>query len=246
MKTIRVMNITDFIDTYKEAFGNAAPLPIAFGHSDTPASEVGSVPRCMIGAISKVRDGGSLTLCRENVKCGGGGLYTAFTPMPERVPVFVSQVEHYKQTPEQVKDYVDGLEIELTDKKYLNFVRIDKVNTLEEVEGILFFATPDILSGLTSWAFYDNNAADAVSAPFGSGCSSIISFAVRENRIGGLKCFIGMLDPSARSLVPKNELTFVIPTCRFKEMLGTMRDSALFQHAFSIVKKRINGEIQKD
>ena len=55
-----------------------------------------------------------------------------------------------------------------------------------------------------------------------------------------------MLDPSARPLVPKNELTFVIPVCRFKEMLGTMRDSALFQHAFSIVKKRINGEIQKD
>lgn len=246
MKTIRVMNIADFINTYIEAFGNAASLPIAFGYSDMPASEVGSVPRCMIGAISKVRDGESLTLCRENVKCGGGGLYTAFTPMPERVPTFVSQVEHYKQTPEQVKDYVDGLKIELTEKKYLNFVRIDKVNTLDEVDGILFFATPDILSGLASWAFYDNNAADAVSAPFGSGCSSIISFAVRENRIGGRKCFIGMLDPSARPLVPKNELTFVIPTCRFKEMLGTMRDSALFQHAFSIVKKRINGEIQKD
>lgn len=240
------MNIADFIDTYKEAFCNAAPLPIAFGYSNTPASEVGSVPRCMIGAISKVRDGESLTLCRENVKCGGGGLYTAFTPMPERVPTFVSQVEHYKQTPEQVKEYVNGLEIELTDKKYLNLVRTDKVNTLDEVEGILFFATPDILSELTSWAFYDNNDTDAVSAPFGSGCSSIISFAVRENRTGGRRCFLGMLDPSARPRVPKNELTFVIPTCRFKEMLCIMRDSALFQHAFSIVKKRINGEIQKD
>lgn len=103
-----------------------------------------------------------------------------------------------------------------------------------------------ILSGLTSWAFYDNNDTDAVSAPFGSGCSSIISFAVRENRTGGRRCFLGMLDPSARPRVPKNELTFVIPTCRFKEMLCTMRDSALFQHVFSIVKKRINGEIQKD
>ena len=54
------MNIADFIDKYKEAFGDAAPLPIAFGYSNTPASEVGSVPRCMIGAISKVRDGESL------------------------------------------------------------------------------------------------------------------------------------------------------------------------------------------
>lgn len=240
------MNITEFIATYREAFGDVAPLPIVFGYSDTPASEVGSVPRCMTGEISKVREGNSLTLCKENVKCGGGGLYTAFTPMPERVPTFVSQVEHYKQTTEQVKEYVNELEIELTDKKYLNFVRIDKVNTLDDVEGILFFATPDILSGLTSWALYDNNAADAVSTPFGSGCSTIITFTVRENRINGRRCFLGMLDPSARPLVPKNELTFVIPVCRFKEMLTTMRDSALFQHAFSVVKKRITGEIQKD
>ena len=58
------MNITEFIATYREAFGDAAPLPVAFGYSDTPASEVGSVPRCMIGAISKVREGIPLTLCK--------------------------------------------------------------------------------------------------------------------------------------------------------------------------------------
>jgi len=239
------MNINGFIQTYREAFGEAAPLPIAFGYSDTPLSEIGNVPRCMIGAISKVRDGKSLTLCKENVKCGGGGLYTCFAPMPERVPVFVSQTEHYKKTPEMVKDYVKSLDIKLAEKEYLNFIRIDKIESLDNIEGILFFATPDILSGLTSWAFYDNNSPDAVSTQFGSGCSSIVSFAVKENRENGRRCFVGMLDPSARPLVPKNELTFVIPTCRFKEMFETMKDSALFQHAFSVVRKRINGEIQK-
>lgn len=116
------MKVTEFIETYREAFGDAAPLPIAFGYSDVPASEVSNnVPRCMIVSISKVRNGESLTLCKENVKCGGGGLYTAFTPMPERVPVFVSQVEHYKQTPDMVKEYVNELDIKLTEKKYLNF-----------------------------------------------------------------------------------------------------------------------------
>ena len=247
------MTIQEFIQTYREAFGEAAPLPITFGYSNTPATEVGadgipvkSVPKCIIGAISKVREGESLTLCRENVKCGGGGLYTCFNPMPERVPVFVSQIEHYKQTPEMVKGYVAGLDIQITEKRYLNFVRIDKVENLDEMDGIIFFATPDILAGLSSWAFYDNNAPDAVSTQFASGCSSLVTFAVRENREGGRRCFLGMLDPSARLLVPKNELTFTIPTCRFKEMLGTMKDSAIFQHAFSVVKKRINGEIQKD
>ena len=60
----------------------------------------------------------------------------------------------------------------------------------------------------TSWAFYDNNAPDAVSTQFASGCSSLVTFAVKENREGGRRCFLGMLDPSARLLVPKNELTF--------------------------------------
>ena len=30
---------------------------------------------------------------------------------------------------------------------------------------------------------------------------------------------------------------------RFREMLKTMADSALYQKAFSVVKRRINGEI---
>ena len=88
------MTISEFIEKYREAFGEAAPLPIAFGYSPTPATEIRSIPKCMIGTISKVRCGESLTLSVENVVCGGGGLYTAFHEMLERVPVFVSEVEH--------------------------------------------------------------------------------------------------------------------------------------------------------
>lgn len=234
------MTIQEFIDKYREAFGEAAPLPIALGYSDTPASEVGSVPKCMIGRISKVRDGEPLTLCSENVLCGGGGLYTAFRPMPERVPVFVSEVEHYKKSKEMVIDYVDSLGISISEKPYLNFVRVDQLEKWDAAEAILFFATPDMLSGLCTWAFYDNNSPDAVTTPFASGCAAAVTFAVNENRKGGRRCFLGMLDPSARPLVPENELTFTIPMCRFREMLETMIDSALFQKAFSILKKRIN------
>ena len=228
------MSIEEFIVKYREAFGESVPLPIAFGYSDKAVEEARKIPRCMIGAIRKVCDGKPLTLSAENVLCGGGSLYTAFAPMPERVPVFVSEVEHYKQTPGQVREYVDRLGIQLTEKPYLNFTRLDQLDSLEGVEG----------SGLCSWAFYDNNADDAVCAKFGSGCCSIVTFASKENTQGGRRCFLGMLDPSARPLVPKDELTFTIPACRFKEMMDTMEQSALFQKAYSIVRKRINGEIQ--
>lgn len=235
--------IQTFLQKYREAFGNAVPLPVAFGYSHNPVAEVKRIPRCMIGAIRKVCDGETLTLSADNVLCGGGSLYTAFAPMQDRIPAFISETEHYKQTPEQVRRYIHNLDIQLAEKPYLNFIRIDKLSSFDDVEGILFFATPDVLSGLCSWAFYDNDADDAVSVRFASGCCSIVTFAVNENRKNGRSCFVGMLDPSARPLVPADELSFVIPISRFREMMRTMEDSALFRKAYSIVKKRINGEI---
>lgn len=234
------MTVNEFVERYREAFGDAAPMPIAFGYSDNAVSEIKKVPKCMIGAISNVRYGEPLTLSEENVICGGGGLYTAFREMPERVPIFVSEVEHYKKTKEMVLDYVNNLHIQITSEPYLNFVRIDKLKSWGDAEAILFFATPDILSGLCTWAFYDSNTPDAVTTQFASGCAAIVTFAINENRKNGNRCFLGMFDPSARPLVPENELTFTIPMSRFKEMLETMNDSGLFQKAFSVVKKRIN------
>lgn len=234
------MTVKGFIEKYRQAFGEKAPLPIAFGYSDTPVSEIRSVPKCLVGSISNVRHGNSLTLSAENVICGGGGLYTAFTEMPERVPIFVSEVEHYKKTKEMVVDYVRGLNIELTQKPYLNFVRIDNLKEWSDAEALLFFATPDMLAGLSSWAFYDNNSADAVVTQFSSGCASIVTRAISANKLGGRSCFIGMLDPSARPLIPENELTFTIPMCRLMEMLNTMDDSSLYQKAFSAPRRRIN------
>ena len=127
-----------------------------------------------------------------------------------------------------VKEYVERLDVKLTDRKYLNFVRIDRAASFDGMEGLLFFAAPDMLSGLATWAYFDNNAEDAVSAPFGAGCASVISHAVRENRLGGRRTFIGFFDPSVRPFVEANELSFVIPANRFAEMLRTMRECCLF------------------
>ena len=47
----------EFIEKFREAFGEAAPLPIALWYSDTAVNAESRVPRCMIGAIRKVCDG---------------------------------------------------------------------------------------------------------------------------------------------------------------------------------------------
>ena len=118
------MTTHEFIAKYREAFSESTPLPVAFGYGDRAVTEAGRIPRCMVGAIRKVCDGEPLTLSADNVLCGGGGLYTAFAPMPDRVPAFVSETEHYKQTAEQVREQISRMDIRLSDKPYLNFVRI--------------------------------------------------------------------------------------------------------------------------
>ena len=71
-----------------------------------------------------------------------------------------------------VKSFIEQLGVPRAEKEYLHFARIDKVETFDHLEGILFLVNPDILSGLTTWAFFDNNKEDTVIATFGSGCSS--------------------------------------------------------------------------
>ena len=125
-------------------------------------------------------------------------------------------------------------------KGFLNFIRMDQVESLDGYEGVMFFATPDMLSGLCGWAFYDTNEPDAVVARFGSGCSTVVSMTVVENARKGHRCFLGLFDPSVRPWVGKDELSLTIPMSRFTVMLGTMRECFLFGfHAWERVKARM-------
>ena len=152
------MDIHTFIANYQEAFGQHAELPIAFWYSDRMGASTEKVTGCLFKCMKQVRDGKTVSLSNETITCGGGKFYTGFTEMPERVPGFVSLKEKYKKTPEMVVDFVNELQISRTDKTYLHFARIDKISSFDEVEGLLFLPTPDILSGLATWTFFDNNA----------------------------------------------------------------------------------------
>ena len=109
-----------------------------------------------------------------------------------------------------------------------------------EFYGVLIFATPDILSGLVSWAYYDNSSDDAVCTPWGSGCSTTIRQVIIEEECLGSRCFIGLFDPSVRPRVRANELMFGIPKSRLEKMATFMRDTCLFNGAaWPKVKERI-------
>lgn len=234
------MNIQTFIQDFKEAFGESAELPLVFWYSDALEGETEKINGCFFKGMKTVREGNIISLNAESIGCGGGKFYTGFTEMPERVPTFVSLKERYKQTPEMVTDFIRQVGVPKTEKRYLHFARIDKVKELEEAEGVMFLANPDMLSGLTTWAFFDNNAEDSVVSPFGSGCSSVVTQTINENRKGGRRTFIGFFDPSVRPYFEPDKLSYTIPMSRFKEMCETMRQSCLFDtHAWGKIRERM-------
>ena len=240
------MNIKEFIQNYREAFGEKSQLPLLFGYSDKPIADTEMIGGCFFKGLQAARDGQPVSLSADVIGCGGGKLYTGFSDMPERVPGFVSLKEKYKKTPGMVVDYVNGLGMDRAEKPYLNFIRIDKAESFEGAEGIFFYATPDMLSGLCGWAFFDINEPDAVVSQFGSGCSTVVSMTVVENARLGHRCFIGLLDPSVRTWVGKNELSFTIPFSRFSQMMETMKETFLFgSHAWEKIKQRMEEQLEE-
>lgn len=234
------MNVQTFINDYYEAFSSKAELPIAFWYSDTLAGELTKTQGCLFKALPAIRKGEIVSMNAETIGCGGGKFYAGFAPMNSYIPTFVSQKEKYKESPEAVVQCIEEMGVQRTPNAYLHFARIDKLDSFGEVEGLLFLATPDVLSGLCTWAFFDNGSPDAVATLFGSGCSATITSAVNENRVGGRRTFLGFFDPSVRPYVESNLLSFSVPMSRFKEMCATMRNSCLRDtHAWDKVKSRI-------
>lgn len=241
------MEVKRFIENFKASFTDNAPLPIAFWYSSVPIADTQKLGGCLFKQINLAREGTPVTLTPDNIGCFGGKYYAGYIDKPERVPTFVSLTERYKRSPEMVDEYLDKLGMPRMEKPYLNFSRIDNIDGFDGIEGLLFFAHADMLSGLCAWAYFDRNEADAVCSHFGSGCSNIVSVAVVENRKPtGYRTFLGLFDVSVRPFVGVNELSFVIPMCRFKEMYHTISECCLSgSPAWKRVQQRLQEYYQK-
>lgn len=242
------MEVKTFIENIKRSFGPAGGLPIVFWYSDIPISDnAQKINGCFFKEFEKLKNGESISLSNERMGCMGGKFYTGFTEMNERIPNFVSLKEKYKETPEMVLDFIKNLEVPLMNEKYLNISPIDQIDSFDNILGVIFFATPDMLSGLLSWTFYDNNSDDAVTAKFGPGCSTIFTETAVENSKNGKRTFLGLFDPSVRRYIDSNILSFAIPMSRFKEMYHTISKCCLSDVlAWDRIRNRINSEQKED
>jgi hypothetical protein len=105
---------------------------------------------------------------------------------------------------------------------------------------VVFFARPDVLSGLFTLANFDQTEPNGTITPFGAGCGTIIHYPFLESMSDRQRAVIGMFDTSARPCVQEDVLTFAVPMKRFEKMIDYMEESFLITQTWTTLRNRIN------
>ena len=244
-----------FLELWKKYFHDT-DLPIVFyytneeGHAEL--TKPSSIETCVIGALADVRKGKSLCLDADSIGCPGGKRYLGFAEeirpdLAEEIrPYFLScgipgkvRGERYKKSPELVKEWVRKSPRFKAPGRFVIFKRWDKLQESDEPEVVIFFAKPDVLSGLFTLANYDQAEPNVVFTPMGSGCSSIVEYPYFERDAEKPRGVIGMFDVSARPFVPDDVLTFSTPMSKLLTMIEHMDESFLITDSWKKVLLRI-------
>ncbi len=241
---------TGFLEQWRRYFGEAE-LPLAFYYAerDDGSQKVAqpSGHQCLIGVLATVRRGQSLAFDVNSIGCGGGKRYTGFSSeISPTFEFFLScgipgklEGERYKKSPEIVREMMWIAPKFDAPAPLLVFKRFDMLEEADEPEAVVFFAAPDVLSGLFTLANYDETEPNGVFCPFSAGCGSMVLYPCLEKNAARPRAVIGMFDVSARPFVPKDMLTFAAPMNKFKRMVANMEESFLITRSWERVKKRI-------
>jgi uncharacterized protein (DUF169 family) len=224
---------------YADQTGSAERVKPAGGH------------RCIFVDLARVRAGHSLCFEAQSIGCFGGRRYTGFSEelMPN-FEYFLScgipgklEGERYKKTPQIVKELMAKAPKFKAPGKFIVFKRWDKLEASDQPEVVIFFARPDVLSGLFTLAGFDMADPNGVFTPFSAGCGSIIQYPYLERSADTPRAVIGMFDVSARPFIPEDMLSFAVPMSKFDRMIDNMNESFLITESWSKIQKRILGSL---
>lgn len=239
-----------FIELWNDYF-EGSDLPITFAIGTSGTGKKAPIPkdwRCLVCDLARIRKGISLTFDQQSLSCSGAKFFLGYSR--ERSPEFryflssgkpgVVEGERYKRTPEIVDESIRHQEQIPAEGKCYTFKRWDKLTQDDAPEVVIFFARPEILSGLFTLANFDQTDPNGgVICPFGSGCGSIIYYPWLEQQKVNPKAVLGMFDPSARPYVMVDILTMAIPMKKFVKMIGYMEESFLITETWEKVRRKI-------
>ena len=203
---------------------------------------------CMIGFLKQARKSGkTVYFDKSHFGCPGGAYYMGFleSPRPD-IEYFLScgipgqmEGERYVKTPELAGKYIEKMKPRPASATYCVFKSIERFQRDAKPEIVVFFVSPDILSGLFTLTNYSLERTDGVHTPFGSGCSTILTHPLKEAEKEDPRAVLGMFDVSARPMVEKDILTLSMPYPIFLRLLEDASGSFLQTESWRKVLRRI-------
>jgi hypothetical protein len=244
-------SLRDWFATRWKKYFDGAELPITFYYTDREEGVQPAKPpvghRCIIAALSQVRRGKSLRFDAGLVGCGGARRYLGFSEeiMPD-FEYFLSTGlpgkvlgERYKKSPALVKEMMGKGPVFNAPAKFIVFKRWDALEEADDPEVVIFFAPPDVISGLFTLANFDEIEPNGVFSPFAAGCGSIVQYPYLERNSERPRAVLGLFDVSARPHVLSDVFTFSVPMKKFRRMIENMEASFLVTSSWEKVKKRM-------
>ena len=239
-----------FLERWGKYFPGA-DLPIVFYYTDAEEQAPFRINpeghHCFVNDLAAVRQGNALCFDTKSLACFGGKQYLGFTQnrMPD-FEYFLScgipgkmEGERYKKTPELVRELFPPDPDYKAPGRFVIFKRWDMLAENDRPPVVIFFSPPDVLSGLFTLANYDEPTNEAVSAPFGAGCATIVKYPLKEATADRPRAVLGMFDVSARPGISPGCLSFAVPMEKFERMVDNMDESFLITESWKKVMERI-------
>jgi hypothetical protein len=247
----------EFKEKFLQAWNRYFPggeLPIGFYYANSAEPKYMAKPpkghRCIIGDLAKVRKGETLCFNIDTIGCSGGKRFLGYgSNLAPNMEYFLSygipgklEGERYKKSPEMVKESLKLYNALKAPGDYIIFKRWDHMEDGDNPSVIIFFAPPDVLSGLFTLANFDEPQPNGVIAPFCAGCGSIVDYPYKELKSAEPRAVLGIFDVSARPCVHSNDLTLAIPWPKFVRMVDNVEESFLITKSWNKIKMRIKKE----
>lgn len=203
---------------------------------------------CVLGHVWRARKKHTQAwFSAQRFGCPGGAFYLGFLkPQTDAICAYVSsgvpnamQGEHYLSDPQTCRRVFEEMDPPLAGGAYCVFKPLDLLAPDETPELVVFFARPEVITGLHMLASYVTGDLNAVTTPFGAGCSHAVSFARQHAAKGARKAVLGGWDPSCRKYYKTDEISFSAPWPLFQDMLAKWRQSFLTTGTWKLCQKKI-------
>ncbi len=225
-----------------ERSGITAPLIGFYDAPDTKPFEPLIVAKpitrtCIFAFYNQWLNGKTLHLTKKNFGCGGAGrcIFGVETRSREDFIKFLADEEGLKSSHELMNQWIEFNKP--YQPEYANIlIGPLKTDQYQYLKSVTFYVTPDQLSLLMIGAQYFSAPTDPlpVIAPFGSGCSQLVS-AFRDLKIP--QALVGATDIAMRQYLPANLLALTVTRPMFERLCALDERSFLYKPFWQRLRK---------